>query len=366
MSLSKEQLIEKLVEATQLSPEVVQSELDAFVETILNVSKGNPLTIEGLGVFRLKKGRLAFETDPTLALEINYKYAGMMPLEIKKGSNEIVEHISSVESESDDEDGGEIPKEAPTDLGFQIGKVKPVEKKAETTPIEEPKKAEDPKAKEVVTVDELKSKPEEVKAEQPKFEKVETPKPKESTAKVEFKPAKSSSSKTILSVIAAAVVIIAVIYFLNKTNEQIESTEPIVQVDVKVETQKEAETPVKAEPKTEESPKAAPEIEAQTETEKPFSPNFGLSGVFEEQNPSYYGIVLYTLSYDSRAQAEVSSWSKKGFRAYVHKWEISTDKLKYIVALGQFATAQDAKAAALTLPAPFNEDKNHYIKRLKP
>lgn len=373
MSLTQEQLIEKISEVSKLDKKLVAKELDSFVEQILQVSKGNPLTIEGLGVFRLKKGRLSLDTAPNLALEINYKYAGMMPLEIKKGNessdNQLEQNseVSTLQNDEELEESGS--KSTKEDLGFEIGKVNQVEKKKEEE-IKVPKKE---KVETQIQVTD----PILVDSALPKTEKKSAPKIDEAPKKVATPPTavKSNQTPKIIAVVLAILVVVSVIVFLNKSNkEKTLAQKENVDIKAKSEVQLSFE-PEK--PKVEETkPDSATAKVKQTQPVKTSQPepqiaqtksiSYGLSGEFNAEIPSYYGIVLYTLSFEARADAERSSWIKKGFRAYVDTWIITRENIKYRVALGQFATVEDAKQAALTLPAPFNEAQNHFIKRLNP
>ena len=376
-TVNKDQLIDKIVEASGLDKKTVEKEFKSFVELATGVTKGKPETIEGLGVFRLKKGRLAFETDPTLALEINYKYAGMMPLEIKKAS-------SSDTVESQESELTEVIENETEDLGFEIGKVKP---KEEPKPVEEIK----PVVVEAKSSDKTESTDEKsdskVVVTEPIIEKtiesiINPDSKKESSKKktepVVFKPKKSDSgNKTLvsISIIAAILVTIALVWMLNRESSVIKesakasvensktvskntnSSEPQAQV---VKPKEIVEKPIEVKPAVVKKEETKAPIEAKVEV------TYGLDGSFSKEVSSYYGIVIYTLSYESSAKAEVDSWAKKGFRSYISKLKVSEEKTLYRVALGQFSTISNAKEAALSLPEPFNNTAKHYIKRLNP
>lgn len=365
MSLSKEQLIEKISEVSKLDKELVAKELELFIEQILQVSKGNPLTIEGLGIFRLKKGRLSLETAPNLALEINYKYAGMLPLEVKKGNGSLADqdnqNAEEVTFTDDDEQGETGSKSAKEDLGFEIGKVKPVEKKKEEE-ISEPKQE---KAKAEIKVTE----PTLVDVVLPKIEEKLVTKSEE-TPKIVAKPKvaqKSNKSKSIVAFIVAIIVTVLVVQFLKNSTPESKIADK-AKVEIKSTPELESPKLEEVKPIVVEPQKAEPVEVVKPEMEIPqtSSTQYGLNGDFRAENPSYYGIILYTLSFESRANAESETLIKKGFRAYVQKWTITKENIKYRVAVGQFATVEDAKQAAITLPAPFNDPKQHFIKRLNP
>jgi len=86
MSISYQQFIQLLADKLGRTTEEVSEELDQLIEQIkTDTAKGDEFVIEKFGTFKVKNGRLSFEVDSTFALEINYKYAGMTPVELKGG-----------------------------------------------------------------------------------------------------------------------------------------------------------------------------------------------------------------------------------------------------------------------------------------
>ncbi|MEX1136723.1 MAG: SPOR domain-containing protein [Balneolales bacterium] len=62
---------------------IIDSQLQEFMESLQSVLKEEgKVSIEGVGEFILTKGHLSFEPEETLALEVNFKYAGMEAIEI--------------------------------------------------------------------------------------------------------------------------------------------------------------------------------------------------------------------------------------------------------------------------------------------
>ncbi len=111
MAISHQQFIQLLAEKLGRTTEEISEELDQLIEEIkTGTAKGDEFIIEKFGTFKIKNGRLSFEVDSTFALEINYKYAGMTPVELKGGKTATV---------SDDEitqPGEETPDEEEPDL----------------------------------------------------------------------------------------------------------------------------------------------------------------------------------------------------------------------------------------------------------
>jgi len=84
MKLSNDDLIAKLARALNVDEKQAGTELYQWTESILKkVSERGNCTVSGLGKFELKEGKLAFSPERELEIEINYKYAGMEPIEIQ-------------------------------------------------------------------------------------------------------------------------------------------------------------------------------------------------------------------------------------------------------------------------------------------
>lgn len=382
-TINTAQFVELLAKQTNKPIEQVEQELKQFIEEIASVSKGNPLTIEGLGVFRLKKGRLSFESDPAFAVEINYKYAGMQPIEIKKSSDKKRDDLQDAE-ESEEKPNQETSVQ--TDV--KIGKVtepisKSKEEKATTVPeeipVEKPLEEHLPKenkqdepiqtiALESAKITEPIEKQEEIKKEDPLKDKAVHKKPVV-TKGVYMQ--QTGKWKLPVSIAAAVGIIALVSWFLTRQNEEI-STEPTVVKQVEV-IQKESPKPSQPEPEkvvadvvtdlTQELNNQENSIETEVKSEE-MPAEYGLQGKVAPSLSGSFSVVIYTLSVESRAYAEVADWQKKGYRAFVHSFVTSKGRTLYYVALGQFKTIEDAKSAAATLPDGKNEAGNHHIKRI--
>jgi hypothetical protein len=86
MTREMEELIQKLADLTEMAFEDVEAELDDLVQRIRKEAKGGATyKVSGLGTFRELDDKLTFTPDEKLATEINYKYAGMEPIEIMAG-----------------------------------------------------------------------------------------------------------------------------------------------------------------------------------------------------------------------------------------------------------------------------------------
>ncbi|TNE71815.1 hypothetical protein EP331_08540 [bacterium] len=360
-TVDKNQFIELLSKHLNEPIEKVEKQFNEVINEITSVSKGSPLAIDGLGVFRLKKGRLSFESDPAFAVEINYKYAGMQPIEIrksgdKKGDDETAQTVEiSTQTEEDKTELviGKVTQSAP-----KVVESEKVEEKVAEQKSEEP----------AVNKDSLK--PEQVEPEkitQPPKEVV-SKKPQAPVNKGYYKQ-QSSNWKLPVSIAAALAVIAFVSWFLTRSANEMPAPAPTVEKTVVTKVEKQELEP-KSEPEVKPKEVVSDVVADLTETTKTVEENkaqkpieYGLNGDFNPEIKSSYAIVIYTLSVESRAHAEVSDWTKKGYRAYVHGFDTSTRRLFY-VALGQFATIPDAKNAVSSLPNGKNTPGNYTIKRI--
>jgi len=86
MKIDKQKLIDLLAEKTAMDPKEIETQLNQLVARIQDAAdKGKALDIKGFGMFYLSEsGDLKFDPSEELQTEVNYKYTGMEPVEIKK------------------------------------------------------------------------------------------------------------------------------------------------------------------------------------------------------------------------------------------------------------------------------------------
>jgi len=84
MIIDESQIVKHIEEAGDLSAGEIEQELEKLKKALQKLKEGEKLELKGLGIFQNKKNRLLFETDDVFASELNYKYAGMVPIEIVK------------------------------------------------------------------------------------------------------------------------------------------------------------------------------------------------------------------------------------------------------------------------------------------
>ncbi len=189
MKINKKKLIELLVDRTGMERAEVEDQLEQLVNRIIDAAeRGKALEIKEFGLFYFDEdGELKFDPAKELSTEINFKYAGMEPVELKPARDEAgdpgqaevsdeppktaesqkpqesepeIEPEEPVETEDeladifgfDDEDGDAVSKQGeavdPFDIEAEDQDKSPADKKkleeeavpaeAETKPIEEP------------------------------------------------------------------------------------------------------------------------------------------------------------------------------------------------------------------------------------
>ncbi|WP_069131621.1 SPOR domain-containing protein [Rhodohalobacter halophilus] len=85
MKIDRAKLIELLVENTGMAADEIDSQLKQLIDRILDAAeRGKALEIKEFGMFYFdESGDLKFDPSDELSTEINFKYAGMEPVELK-------------------------------------------------------------------------------------------------------------------------------------------------------------------------------------------------------------------------------------------------------------------------------------------
>ncbi|MFU8812191.1 MAG: HU family DNA-binding protein, partial [Balneolaceae bacterium] len=88
MKIDKKTFIELLVQKTGLKPDEVEKQFQELTDRIIAASKrGKALEIKGFGMFYFNKQKeLTFEPAEEFKTEVNFKYAGMEPVEVQPES----------------------------------------------------------------------------------------------------------------------------------------------------------------------------------------------------------------------------------------------------------------------------------------
>ncbi len=109
MKIDKQKLIELLVENTGLEPDAVESQLEQLITKIREAAeKGKALEIKSFGMFYYsQQGDLKFDPSEDLETEVNHKYAGMEPVEIKKPESTVDDPLTRDPKPTDETTDGE-------------------------------------------------------------------------------------------------------------------------------------------------------------------------------------------------------------------------------------------------------------------
>ncbi|MFO7798796.1 SPOR domain-containing protein [Rhodohalobacter sp.] len=85
MKINRAKLVELLVEKTGMDADEIESQLKQLIDRILDAAeRGKALEVKEFGMFYFDEhGNLKFDPADELSTEINFKYAGMEPVELK-------------------------------------------------------------------------------------------------------------------------------------------------------------------------------------------------------------------------------------------------------------------------------------------
>ncbi|MDZ7755003.1 SPOR domain-containing protein [Rhodohalobacter sp.] len=85
MKINRAKLIELLVDKTGMEADEIESQLKQLIDRILDAAeRGKALEVKEFGMFYFdENGDLKFDPSDELSTEINFKYAGMEPVELK-------------------------------------------------------------------------------------------------------------------------------------------------------------------------------------------------------------------------------------------------------------------------------------------
>lgn len=404
MTREMEELIQKLAELTEMAFEDVEAELDDLIQRINKETHGGATyKVEGFGTFRELDDELTFTPDEKLATEINYKYAGMEPIEIMAGfAEQEVDEEQQVQQEPsersqrlqkeqkeeaiDEETPKEVVEEEKIKAESEEKATKDKESQKEATqPKEEKSKVDTEKPKLRKPVKEKKQVKEIPEKEEKELAQKEPVKKKPASKKrKQYAPSTQKDSQTTTWIIlsAAAVVIVAVVIWgwsqpkgdddtsmasqgiptENISNNQPE--EPTMNSD----------SPTKQNQAVEEKEKSDEQDLDRTTKAKslplPDSPAlrgdyhaaYGLKGIPSNEGMNGYTLVVFSFGREANASKQADALSAKGYRAVVDFVTLKDSTDRWRVGIGQFESLADAKAAAKSLPEPYKSD--YFINRI--
>ena len=390
--MNRKKLLDLLAEKTGLEKAEVEDQLVLFMDQLRSkLSEGKDFKIEGLGTFGIAGNDIVFQPDEKLSTEVNYKYAGMKPIELigaYKESPEVTPEAGAAENESEKVPGVEEYREE-IDTAAE-----PVKEEKKDIPKPPARKEKKPAA-----VKEESQKPvkEQVKKE---LEKVDAKKP----AEKEKKPA-ATQSKTIKKgvssrrkkeetdslgkLLVAAVVVIAVGisgwmfydlgYFGGSTNSESGNTvaesrvgESLNTVSGQPENSGEQGNKSAADSVTNEEMPAMGNTSEQDDTNSTSSITsiaeasrqspYGLRGGASPNIEDGYTIVVHSLRDEAKVRRLNEELMQSGYRTVISRANIM-DTTFWRLGLGRFRTIEDAQNASQTLPSPYKS--NHFIKRIQ-
>lgn len=395
MTAKSKKLVDLLVLKTGLEKGQVEEQLGRLVESIKSeIDKGEEYKIPELGTFKQKDGKIAFDAEEKLATEINYKYAGMKPIELIGAFKETPE--AAVEEENEiaespatgaDSDVEEYSKEpvpeaeevAASNLSDKDEKEEETEKK--DVPVEKIKASEaEPGPSEETTEsrEPIKTK-ETTKKEESKTKAEPTPKAYSSKSKQETKD-------PIGKILVAAVIIVVLgisgwmFYDLgyfdgNSTNngnnlsesrvaqnfdtapDELERTGDNKAVTDSVNSGNKSGDNNNSE---QDQPNASSSVTDIAEESR--QSVYGLRGGAAPRAKDGYTIVVHSLRDEAKVRNLNEELQKDGFRTVISRASIM-DTTFWRLGLGQFKTVEDATEATKRLPDPYRN--NHFIKRIQ-
>ncbi len=398
MTVNRSSLVESLVQKTGLEQDQVEEQLNLLIETVqTEIEKGKEYQAGGLGTFYLKDGEIFFKPDENLATEINYKYAGMKPIELIGAFKEISgDEVSTEESAispiSDVEEYSEAiasEEEEPAEelaAGFDPAEEEAEEEK-EAAPVEQKAEASDsPEEPEEERIEQKDLEPEQSEdpaVSKPEPEPVSEPEP----SKKEYRPKKKEeTADPIGKLLVAAVIVVAIgvsgwmFYDLgyfgsdsNNTGNTVTESRAAQNLNVIEESPEDSE-----DNKSGADSVSTGSVAGENESSEQNEPNSisNVSSIAEESRQSIYGlrggasprvedgytIVVHSLRDEAKVRRLNEQLQKEGYRTVISQASIM-DTTFWRLGLGQFKTIKDATEASQKLPAPYRS--NHFIKRIQ-
>lgn len=103
--INRDELIDQLTEKSELERDQVENKLKQLIEEIRHqTQEGESYEIEGFGTFYREHDTLQFEPSESLETELNYKYAGMEPVELAGSNKDLPDEELEEQQEGDSPD----------------------------------------------------------------------------------------------------------------------------------------------------------------------------------------------------------------------------------------------------------------------
>lgn len=362
MKLTHDNLITLLSEALDIDQKDAEKELRNWIDNVqAEVSEKGRYHVNGLGVFQLKNDALVFEPEKELEIEVNYKYAGMEPIEIHPPASA----GSQDEGQSLQPGLSEDPEEEATEEASNVDEEKQIQ---DFDPFDLGESPDDPRKQ----FDEFKSKfektegkiGEEEKSEELNQKASEDEGAKQKQYKIPDQTAlrrkreaysrkrrKEPESKLWLLPIAAAVIVAILLFFhyqgliLDQRHQADQSpTEELATTD-------------------REGTVAEPSEHQIQSTVEEVTPSYGLRGPVEETIQGAYTIVLHSLSNEERAREQRDILKDQGYKAILMEATAPDGGRTWRVGVGQFESVEQAQEAISNLPGRYRD--NNFIIRIR-
>ena len=387
MKIDKEQLVELLVKKTGMDQEEVEGQLNELIQRITSAAeRGKALEIKGFGLFYFDDdGNLKFDPADEFSTEVNFKYAGMQPVELKparessKGGDDEPDDeddIFGIEDELIEEDEQKEKKDEPADPIF--GDTEDDEDEEDddddpfgsllSGPASEFKEQEEKEIQKAGTAP--KSSPKAKKEDKKEKKKAKSAKKSpDQPAKKKSSPKKKEKKKdpmvTVIAVIIGVVILVGGYFIYDEMSTtpvepqttqqpQVETEEPPVTAETDV-TEAEPESSDEVEESVAEEPE---DVEATTDPSEPY----GLEGDIVDSANDGFTIVLHSMRNEQAARSAADQLSNAGYRSMVTERDVDGSTV-YRVGVGQFPSIPDAQEAAKELPSPFNTE--NFIQRIR-
>lgn len=406
MAIDRKQLIELLVARTGLEEDKVEEQLSRLTDHIKHAAEeGKSFQIEGLGTFNLDDDTLRFSPSETLETEINYRYAGMKPIELIGAFKETPPAVGDDEEPAEEEAGTTEPAEEPAEEPVHTGpEPEPetdleLDQEPEERTISEPDKSLQDELKEVLGGEKTAGSRGSVNApdlgeellpavdtegigeeEKPKASFVfdaegaeEEQRPEQKNPSATRKAAKEKKAKdpigTVLTVCVAVLAIgvagwlVYDLGFLSAQGPDQQAGNQQAQVVQPASGQAAGNVSLENEASPDVSEQEPDNRVTGSDTDSPAEiSDYGLMGRASTGGNNGYTIVIHSLANKNTSQAIKDRLELEGYRTTLTS-AVVNGNVFWRVGLGQFRTVADAQKAVHSLPEQYQED--HFIKRIQ-
>jgi len=393
VTVNRKKLVDLLAEKTGLEKAEVEDQLVLFMDQLKSeLAKGEDFKVSGLGTFSMEGDDIAFLAEEKLSTEVNFKYAGMKPIELI-GAYKETPHIAIDSSPAKEPDSEPVPgveeyteemdtaaEEEQVNITEAAGQEE--EKGNEELPERPANVPEDVKPETVET-------PQEPAEEQKKPDEAAKAKPAVKTSsKKDFRSKrKKESTDSLRKLLVAAVVIIAIgisgwmFYDLgylggsagNESGNSVSESSVGQKFSTVPEQQaNNGSNKTAADTVTNKETTGTDKTSEQDESNSTSS----ITGIAEASRQSVYGlrggasprvedgytIVVHSLRDENKVRRLNEELQQAGYRTVISGATVM-DTTFWRLGLGQFKTIDDAKKASQSLPDPYKS--NHFIKRIQ-